>query len=74
VGRLLLLRDHELMSSCKWFGWLWCLLRRIEDEGYLTYLSLEFGGPIAFDSRSGINYLIQVCFGQFGVFSSVDGG
>jgi hypothetical protein len=49
VGRLLFLRDWELMSRYKWFGWLWCLLRRIGDEGYLTDLSLESGEPIAFD-------------------------
>jgi hypothetical protein len=68
VGRLLFLRDWELVSRYKWFGWLWCLLRRIGDEGYLTDLSLESGRPITFDSRSRVSVLIQVCFGLSMVF------
>jgi len=74
VGRLILFRDRELVSNCKWFDRLWCLLRWIRDEGYLTDLSVESGGPIAFDSISGVNSLIQVCFGLLWCFSLVDRG
>lgn len=43
-GPITLLRDRELVSSYKWFGWLSCLLLWIEDDGYLSDLSLESGG------------------------------
>lgn len=36
------------MSSCKWFGWLWHLLRWIGDEGCLTDLSLKVGLMVFF--------------------------
>jgi hypothetical protein len=52
VGRLILIQDRELVSSCS-FVWrdlvfLWCT----EGEGCPSVLVLKSGGPITFDSRS----------------------
>ena len=65
VGRLLLLRDRESGSSCNlclaWFGFLWCT----GGEGVPANLVLKSGGPITFDSRSGVSSLSQVRFWAF---------
>jgi len=60
VGRLLLIRDQELLSSRNLVWLVMVFLWLIEGEGYPSDLVLEFGGPIAFDSRSGVSSSIQV--------------
>lgn len=52
MGRSLLLRDRELVSSCK-FVWLAMMsFRCIGGVGCLTDFFLESGGPISFDWKS----------------------
>jgi len=71
VGRLLLLRDRESESSCNlvWrdLVFLWC----IEVEGCPPDLVLKSGGPITFDSRSGVSFVVKFGFGLLW-FLSVD--
>jgi len=67
VGRLLLIRDGS-----------WCLapfvclatviLRWTGSKGCPSGWVLKFGGPIAFDSKSGVSSLAQVLFWAFMVF------
>ena len=74
VGRLLLLRDRESVSSCKlvWrdLVFLWCT----EGEGCPSVLVLKSGGPITFDSRLGVSSLDQVWFWAFYGFFRWIGG
>jgi len=68
VGRLLLLRDRESVSSCilVWLDmvFLWCT----GGEGCPYDLVLKSGGPITFVSRSGVSSLVQVLFWALLVF------
>jgi len=60
VGRLILLRDRELASNC-FFVWMTTVfLWWTGGKGCPSSLVLESGGPIAFDSRSRVNSLVQV--------------
>jgi len=72
VGRLLLLRDRESVSSCNLVGcdlvFLWC----IGGEGCPSDLFLKTGGPITFDSRSRVSSLVQGWFLGFLWFLLVD--
>lgn len=65
VGRLLLLRDRESVSSCNFvlldLVFLWCT----EGEGCPSDLVLKPGGLIIFDSRSEVSSLAQVWFWAF---------
>jgi len=69
VGWLPLLRDLELVSSCNLVlaGYGVSLVDR--GLGCPSDLVLKSGGPIAFDSRSGVSSLVQVWFWTFLVFS-----
>jgi len=65
VDRLLLLRDRKSVSSCKL---VWCdlvFLWRTEGERCPSVLVIKSGGPITFDSRSGVNSWDQVRFWAF---------
>jgi hypothetical protein len=65
AGMLLLLLDRESVSTCNlvWrdLVFLWC----IEGEGCPFDLVIKCGGPITFDSRSGVSSLAQVWFWAF---------
>jgi hypothetical protein len=72
VGRLILLQDRESVSNCN-FVWrdlvfLWCT----GSEGCPSDLVIKSGGPITFDSRSGVSSLAQVL--GFGLFMVSFGG
>jgi len=65
MGRLLLLRDRESVSSCNlvWCDlvFLWC----IGGEGCPSDLTSKSGRPITFDSRSEVSSLAHVRFWAF---------
>jgi len=74
VGRLILLRDWESVSSGNlvWCDlvFLWCT----RGEGCPSDLVLKSGGPITFDSRSGVSSLAQVWYWAFYGFFRWIGG
>jgi len=72
VGRLLLLRDHELVSSCNLVWLALVLLWWTGGEGCPSVLVRKSDEPIAFDSRLGVSSLVQVWFWAFFGFLSVD--
>jgi len=65
VGPVLLLRDRELASSgiIVWLATVF--LCWTGSKGCPSDLVLKSGGPIAFDSRSGVSSLVQVWFWAF---------
>jgi len=65
VGRLLLLRDRESVSRCNLVWRDFVFLLCTGGEGRPSILVLKFGGPITFDSRSGVSSLDQVWFWAF---------
>jgi len=72
VGRLLLLRDRELVSSCNLVWRDLEFLLCIEGEGCPSDLVLNSGELITFVSRLGVSALAQVLVLGFFWFLSVD--
>ena len=72
VGRLLLLRDRESMSSCNLVKLDLVFLCCTGGEGCPSDLVLMFGGPITFDLRPGVSSLAQVLVLGFLWFLLVD--
>ena len=64
-----MLRDRKLASRFKFFWMVKVSSPRSRSCGVPGDLFLESGGPITFDSRSGVNFLSQVFLACFGVFS-----
>jgi hypothetical protein len=73
-GPIILLRDRELASSgiIVWLTTVFLWWTR--DKGCPSDLVLKSGGSIAFDSRSGVSYLVQVWFWACLVFLRWIGG
>ncbi|KEH26474.1 transmembrane protein, putative [Medicago truncatula] len=67
VGRLFCFEIGSWCLSAIYFDWLWCFSgkRRVR---WPYDLVLKTGGPIAFDSRSGVSYVVQVWFWALLVF------
>jgi hypothetical protein len=68
MGRLFLLRDRKWKSSSNLVWLASMFLWWTEGKGCPSDLVLKYGGPIAFDSRSGVSSWIQVWFWAFMVF------
>jgi hypothetical protein len=73
-GPVLLLRDRELASSAIIVWLATVFLWWIGGKGCPSDLILKSGGPISFDSRSGVSSLVQVWFWAFLVFLRWTGG
>jgi len=71
-GPVILIRDWKSVSRCKycltWFG----VSLVYRGWGVPFWFGHKFGGPITFDSRSGVSSLDQVWFWAFLWFLSVD--
>ena len=72
MSRLLLLRDRKLASSCILV--LTSILWWTGGKGCPSGWVMKSGGPIAFDSRSGVSSLAQVWFWAFMAFFRWPGG
>ena len=60
--------SFEIRSRCLaaiLFGLIWCFSGVPGVRGSLLFWSLSYGGPITFDSKSGVSSLDQVGFGLF---------
>ena len=60
MDRLLLLRDRELAFSCILVWLATVILWWTRGKGCPSGWVLKSGGPIAFDSRSGVSSLAEV--------------